>query len=1553
MKTVSHGIASATLLASASLLFITHPSSGQTTPGCTDPNPSFSYSSWSSWTPLCGAGARSRARHCSAGCGCSAPVVPTMETRTQTEDNPAPLGSTVTTVDSITGLQRVVSCEDLVLYCNPVLGLPAVANQCPVTCLRCSRDTLPPFAAPTTSPSITPTLQPTATPSNAPTDAPSEMPTSSAPTFAPTNVPSDSPTASPQPAPVGPPTNMPTASPTGCSIRTVQDCPQDHFLELPCLVDQNGQCAECANVTCDHLDLLPASSGAIESAAQFFGRSGTCDASTGGYSCEPCPSCPVGFYRNASCVVAVDGATQGCLRCSTSKSCVGGVLLGTCQGDHDFSCGVCEPHQFYVAGSFRCDNISDCVILNETYEVLAPASDRDRVCANVSGSCGQFQYLSTPATATSDRICTECDPCSGSQTRVEACSAADPAAGCVDCVTACPIGAELQGTCTSTTAPQCVPCNTTASFFNMTTRVCQALHDCALGEFESVAPTVSTDRTCQMTTPCAVDTHEECEEAPPTATTDRMCGNITRCANVVQPRADVVSACRNATTPLACNASGDCHWVGSTCYDAGDTTGVLCRDLLAPSPCRRVGYCVWGPDSICAAAVDARAALSYVASAHTPTSDRVCVRTSRCLAGTFASLAPTPTSDRSCSPCDDDTFQPEDDFVGDECTPRALCDAGEYADARVYNASTDRTCLPCAQGTYQNATAHALPVCTPVRGCSAGSYVIVNATAIADVVCLSCPHGRFQEQDGFLGSACPQAWRSCDHGEYLENVSATPSTDRVCLPCPPQTYQNETDFEGTSCTSWSRVCVDGTEFTSEPGTNVSDQTTCSPCTTCVEEDVDMVFAIDVSEDTTLSDWQASLDFVSQYAWGALNAASVNDSVHIAVIAFSDVATVVVPIQSLADPQLLEDLSVARSNATYSGVFGGSRVITAAIGAVEQCVTRTSGCLPTNGDGSGDGEDGSGDAVDDDVGSGGSGDGGVAAGGVARDARRMAVFVARGGTPTLSDAEIDAALAGVPVYSTFERRVFAVGVTAPADLIQLLTVVASDVRLGQVVSVASALSVHTDALVSALCVRGCGWGAYESSRCTVVGDRICSSLTPCTPHTQFERTPSTLSSDRVCQALTVCTEDEFALQQPTTTSDRVCTLTTRCYPGEFEHTPATQTTDRVCMELSFCNTSEVEAAAPTPTSDRVCRAISNVSTTRPFTTAGLFPVTTQSSTASESTHQELTSPSTTASLAVTSPLLELMFSPRLALHTSAEVAMSTVSGGMVLDTFALPAGDTRVEHDLFLACAARCMTHGTADVVCTGVLLDTPTATCSLLGTLTPLFGSGEMVGSAGTNDTSAFGEGVGLYVRQGMHPDGVVYDRDGAWQTAQTAHTTLDLVASARNHSTGTTTTSDALVFDGTGGVSFPFHTVIPGSDPITFDFQVSIDASTSGYVFALTDVTGMVRYQSLYYSQRFSRMTYYYVTYERGLSSIHFDDGVASALRASEVGDMHRLILQISRNGVVALTIDDSYHSKRRVASDVVRACSPGASTVVSTYLCARRTRSQLYSSALVNYSL
>ena len=156
---------------------------------------------------------------------------------------------------------------------------------------------------------------------------------------------------------------------------------------------------------------------------------------------------------------------------------------------------------------------------------------------------------------------------------------------------------------------------------------------------------------------------------------------------------------------------------------------------------------------------------------------------------------------------------------------------------------------------------------------------------------------------------------------------------------------------------------------------------------------------------------------------------------------------------------------------------------------------------------------------------------------------------------------------------------------------------------QVVSVARSLEMHTDVLVDALCVRGCGWHAYESDPCTVMGDRVCSNLTMCAAHTHFESAPYTLSSDRVCQALTVCTVDAFALRPPTATSDRICATTTRCYPGEYEQESPTITTDRVCSELSFCNSSEFETLSPTPSSDRVCSARSDVVPTRPFTTAG--------------------------------------------------------------------------------------------------------------------------------------------------------------------------------------------------------------------------------------------------------------------------------------------------------------------------------------------------------------
>lgn len=184
-------------------------------------------------------------------------------------------------------------------------------------------------------------------------------------------------------------------------------------------------------------------------------------------------------------------------------------------------------------------------------------------------------------------------------------------------------------------------------------------------------------------------------------------------------------------------------------------------------------------------------------------------------------------------------------------------------------------------------------------------------------------------------------------------------------------------------------------------------------------------------------------------------------------------------------------------------------------------------------------------------------------------------------------------------------------------------------------------------------------------------------------------------------------------------------------------------------------------------------------------------------------------------------------------------MVVAAGGAVLDTFTLPDTAVGTQQAHFLACAARCMVYTAADVTCTGVVLDTATASCALLGSLTSLYGADGVwgVGRSEGNMSASDGVGAGLYVRQGMHPDGVVYDRDGAMLTSQAAHTTLDLLVQARD-STATATAADGLVFDGTRGVSVPFTTMVAPDEPITFDFLMSINTSTSGYYTRTTVVS-------------------------------------------------------------------------------------------------------------------
>ena len=185
----------------------------------------------------------------------------------------------------------------------------------------------------------------------------------------------------------------------------------------------------------------------------------------------------------------------------------------------------------------------------------------------------------------------------------------------------------------------------------------------------------------------------------------------------------------------------------------------------------------------------------YETAAATSSADRVCALLTVCPANHFESLAATPTTDR-------------------ECTPVSTCVAGEtYQAGRVGRptTTTDRQCSDCAvcdadaQFQRQPCRIAADTVCQAFTDCGADDFETVPATPTTDRQCSSsteCVNGQYETVP-----ATSNTDRSCENlslcdrdSEYEMSGSSTATTDRVCMPltaCTPgvQFLDNYVSFE--------------------------------------------------------------------------------------------------------------------------------------------------------------------------------------------------------------------------------------------------------------------------------------------------------------------------------------------------------------------------------------------------------------------------------------------------------------------------------------------------------------------------------------------------------------------------------------------------------------------------------------------------------------------------------------------------------------------------------------------------------------------------------------
>jgi hypothetical protein len=181
---------------------------------------------------------------------------------------------------------------------------------------------------------------------------------------------------------------------------------------------------------------------------------------------------------------------------------------------------------------------------------------------------------------------------------------------------------------------------TAAQFF--INGACAPLTVCTAAQFETAAPTATSDRQCAALTVC---TATEYETHAPTATSDRQCAALTVCtATEFETHAPTGKSDRQCAALTVCTAAQ---------YEAAPPSATSDRSCQAISTCTAAQYEVSAPsataDRVCAA-LTACTVDQYQTAAPTATSDRVCTPLTVCFFTEYQTVAPTATSDRVCAP---------------------------------------------------------------------------------------------------------------------------------------------------------------------------------------------------------------------------------------------------------------------------------------------------------------------------------------------------------------------------------------------------------------------------------------------------------------------------------------------------------------------------------------------------------------------------------------------------------------------------------------------------------------------------------------------------------------------------------------------------------------------------------------------------------------------------------------------------------------------------------------------------------------------------------------
>jgi hypothetical protein len=408
---------------------------------------------------------------------------------------------------------------------------------------------------------------------------------------------------------------------------------------------------------------------------------------------------------------------------------------GACAGLEHFECG---PDLVTAENAGSCESF--CVELEDGTAECSACEDGQfspdgtpEGCTDWS-TCAEGQYVSSAATATTDRQCTDCDEGSYSATA--------NALSCTEWKT-CEAGTSVTEDGTPTSDRECTSC--ASGTYSATTNAtsCSTWATCPTGTFVSEDGTPSQNRECSA---CASGSYSTTQNAA-SCTTWSNCAAGTFVATTGSTTTNrTCSACASGTYSSTQNAASCSTW--ATC-----AMGTFVSEDGTPSQNRECSACASGSYS-------------------TTQNATSCSSWSNCATGTFVATAGSTTTNRTCSACASGTYSSTQNAAS--CSTWATCAAGTFA-STAGTASQNRVCSSCASGSYsttQNATS-----CTSWTNCAAGTFVSTAGTTTTNRACSACSAGTFSASQN--ASSCGP-WTTCTWQMGGTATAGTPSSNTVC-----------------------------------------------------------------------------------------------------------------------------------------------------------------------------------------------------------------------------------------------------------------------------------------------------------------------------------------------------------------------------------------------------------------------------------------------------------------------------------------------------------------------------------------------------------------------------------------------------------------------------------------------------------------------------------------------------------------------------------------------------------------------------------------------------